>query len=117
MNSECLFCKIAEGSIPVGIVAETENALAFRDINPQAPTHVLVIPRRHVESLEAVDDAGMMGELVKLSQLVATQEGLENGWRWVANVRADGGQPYFICIFTCWEAGGWLAAGMTPGAS
>ncbi len=99
MNSECLFCKIAEGSISAGIVAETENALAFRDINPQAPIHVLVIPRRHVESLNAVNDEGMMGELVKLSQMVAAQEGLENGWRWVANVGTDGGQTVFHLHF------------------
>ena len=99
MNSECLFCKIADGSIPAGIVAETENALAFRDINPQAPTHVLVIPRQHVESLNEVDDPEMMGELVRLSQAVAAQEGLGKGWRWVANVGSDGGQTVFHLHF------------------
>ena len=95
LSSECLFCKIADGSIPAGIVAETEDALAFRDINPQAPTHVLVIPRRHVESLNEVDDPQMMSALVKLAQRVAAQEGLEDGWRWVANVGRDGGQTVF----------------------
>lgn len=95
MSSDCLFCRIVEGSIPAGIVAETESSLAFRDINPQAPTHVLIIPRRHVESLNEVDDPQMMGDLVKLAQMVAAQEGLDNGWRWVANVGPDGGQTVF----------------------
>lgn len=99
MSSECLFCKIAEGSIPAEIVAETESALAFRDINPQAPTHVLVIPREHVESLNEVDDPQMMGELVRLSRMIARREGLENGWRWVTNVGGDGGQSVFHLHF------------------
>ncbi|MCY3564169.1 MAG: histidine triad nucleotide-binding protein [bacterium] len=99
MNSECLFCKITEGSIPVEMVAETESALAFRDINPQAPTHVLVIPRRHVESLNEVDDPEMMGELVRLSRMIASREGLKNGWRWVTNVGVDGGQSVFHLHF------------------
>ena len=99
MSSECLFCKIAGGSIPADIVAETDNALAFRDINPQAPTHVLVIPRGHVESLNEVDDPEMMGELVRLSQKIASREGLENGWRWVTNVGDDGGQSVFHLHF------------------
>lgn len=99
MSSECLFCKIAEGSIPAEIVAETESALAFRDINPQAPTHVLVIPREHVESLNEVDDPQMMGELVRLSRMIACREGLENGWRWVTNVGGDGGQSVFHLHF------------------
>ncbi|MDE0231211.1 MAG: histidine triad nucleotide-binding protein [bacterium] len=99
MSSECLFCKIAGRSIPADVVAETDNALAFRDINPQAPTHVLVIPRQHVESLEEVDDPQMMGELVTLSRMIASREGLENGWRWVTNVGSDGGQSVFHLHF------------------
>lgn len=99
MNSDCLFCKIAGGSIPADVVAETDQALAFRDINPQAPTHVLVIPRRHVESLDHIDDAEVMGELVRLSRTIASQEGLENGWRWVTNVGIDGGQSVFHLHF------------------
>ena len=95
MSSDCLFCKIVEGSIPAGVVAETENAMAFRDINPQAPTHVLIIPRRHVTSLNEVDDPAMMGDLVDLAQSVAVSEGLDDGWRLVANVGTDGGQTVF----------------------
>ena len=99
MSSECLFCKIAGGSIPAEIVAETDKALAFRDINPQAPTHVLVIPRSHVESLNEVDDPEMMGELVRLTRMIVSLEGLENGWRWVTNVGSDGGQSVFHLHF------------------
>ena len=95
MSSDCLFCKIVEGSIPAEVVAETESAVAFRDINPQAPTHVLIIPGRHVESLNEVDDPEMMGELVELAQRVAASEGLDHGWRLVANVGRDGGQTVF----------------------
>lgn len=95
MSSDCLFCRIAEGSIPATIVEETGSSLAFRDINPQAPTHVLIIPRQHVESLNEVDDSQMMGDLVELAQHVAVTEGLENGWRLVANVGRDGGQTVF----------------------
>lgn len=99
MSSECLFCRIAEGSIPAEVVAETDNALAFRDINPQAPTHVLVIPRGHVESLNEAEDPEMMGELVRLSREIASRERLENGWRWVTNVGGDGGQSVFHLHF------------------
>lgn len=76
-------------------MAETEKSLAFRDINPQAPTHVLLIPRRHVDSLNDVDDAEMMGDLVRLAQEVAALEGLDDGWRLVANVGRDGGQTVY----------------------
>jgi len=95
VNSDCLFCRIVEGSVPAGIVAEDYWALGFRDINPQAPTHVLIIPRRHVESLKELNDSQMMGDLVSLAQVVAAQEGLDNGWRVVANVGADGGQTVY----------------------
>ena len=95
MSRDCLFCKIVEGSVPAGVVAETENAVAFRDINPQAPTHVLIIPRQHVKSLNEVDDPAMMGDLVGLAQDVAVSEGLDDGWRLVANVGKDGGQTVF----------------------
>lgn len=99
MDSECLFCRIVEGSIPAEVVAETESSLAFRDISPQAPTHVLIIPRRHVPSLEEVDDPQMLGDLVDLARTVAAREGLEDGWRWVSNVGTDAGQSVFHLHF------------------
>lgn len=93
MATDCLFCKIASGEIPSAKVAETDDALAFRDIDPKAPTHVLVIPRAHVASLADSPDPGMLGDLLALAAAVATSEGLdEGGYRVVANVGRDGGQ-------------------------
>lgn len=99
VSSDCLFCGIVRGSIPADLVAESDGAVAFRDINPQAPTHVLVIPRQCVASLNDVEDPRMVGDLVELAQKVAAQEGLRNGWRWVANVGEDGGQTVFHLHF------------------
>lgn len=95
MSEECLFCRIAEGGIPADIVLETDQVLAFRDINPQAPHHVLVIPRRHIPSLEALnpEDAGLVGELVLQAQQVARQEGIaDRGYRTVFNCGEEAGQ-------------------------
>ena len=93
MADNCLFCRIAAGEIPSNKVAETEGALAFRDIDPKAPTHVLVIPRTHVVSLAAASDASMLGDLLSFAASVARAEGLtENGYRVVINTGRDGGQ-------------------------
>ena len=93
MADNCLFCRIAAGEIPSNKVAETEGALAFRDIDPKAPTHVLVIPRTHVASLAAASDASMLGDLLSFATSVARAEGLtENGYRVVINTGRDGGQ-------------------------
>jgi histidine triad (HIT) family protein len=64
--SDCLFCRIAAGEIPAKIVTEDDQFIAFRDIAPQAPTHILVIPRKHIASLDAADDAAMLGKLLAL---------------------------------------------------
>ncbi len=94
MKSDCLFCRIAEGEIPADLVAEDERWIAFRDIQPQAPTHVLVIPRAHVQS--AVDleaDPGLAGELLRAVAVVARMEGVEqDGYRVVTNVGERAGQ-------------------------
>jgi len=90
--SECLFCKIVAGEIPSTPVAESDTALAIRDIDPQAPTHVLVIPKSHVTSADHVgsDHGGVVDELVLLAQRVAQLEGVrESGYRLVMNVGAD----------------------------
>lgn len=89
----CLFCRIAAGEIPATLVAETPAAVAFRDIAPKAPVHVLVIPRRHIGSLSEATDAAELGELAMLAADVARQEGIaESGYRVVTNVGEDGGQ-------------------------
>lgn len=90
--SECLFCKIVAGEIPATPVAESESALAIRDIEPQAPVHVLVIPKTHVTSADDVTSqhAGIVDELVLLAQRVAELEGVrESGYRLVMNVGPD----------------------------
>lgn len=89
----CLFCRIVAKEIPANIVAETATALAFRDIAPQAPVHVLVIPKQHVASLDAVTDASMLAEITMLAQRVARELGIaESGYRAVMNTGDDGGQ-------------------------
>jgi len=94
-DANCLFCKIVARTIPADIVHETDGILAFRDIGPQAPTHVLVIPKEHISSLEdATDDQGaLLGELMLVARDVARAEGVsETGFRAVVNTASDGGQ-------------------------
>ena len=96
MASDCLFCRIARGEIPVTRVAENERCVAFRDINPQAPTHVLVIPREHMASLDDATDPLILGEVLLMAQAVARNEGLvESGYRTVLNTNAGAGQSVF----------------------
>ncbi len=94
----CLFCNIVEKKIPAAIVHEDEHAIAFRDINPVAPTHVLVIPKKHVAALHDTtpDDAALLGHLVTTANAVARKEGLvEKGYRLVVNDGPDAGQSVF----------------------
>ena len=92
----CIFCRIARGEIPAARVAESERAIAFRDLTPQAPTHVLVIPRRHVRSLADASDPAELGEVMLLAARVAELEGIrESGYRVVLNTGGDGGQSVF----------------------
>ena len=92
--SDCLFCKIAAGEIPSGKVYEDDRCLAFHDIDPQAPTHFLVIPKAHIPSVAGVDadNAAVVGHIFTVIARIARDEGLENGYRVVSNVGADGGQ-------------------------
>jgi histidine triad (HIT) family protein len=94
-ESDCLFCKIAAGAIPATLVHEGERLLAFRDINPQAPLHILVIPREHLGSLAAATEGhrDLLGEALLLAADIARQEGVaEAGYRTVINTGDDGGQ-------------------------
>lgn len=88
----CLFCRIVAGEIPATVVREDEHTIAFRDIAPQAPTHVLVIPRTHVPSLHELEDPALAGHVLHAAAEVARAEGLDAGWRLIANARGDGGQ-------------------------
>ena len=96
MPENCLFCRIVKGEIPAKIVAQTDACIAFRDVNPQAPVHVLVIPRQHVPSLNETNDAALVGRLVLLAAEIARSEGIaESGYRTVINTNADAGQTVF----------------------
>jgi histidine triad (HIT) family protein len=90
--SDCLFCRILAGEVPSQEVLSTDEAYAFRDINPAAPTHVLVIPRRHVDNAHTLspDDGGLLAALFQAAQEVARKEGVdESGYRLVFNVGED----------------------------
>ena len=93
-NSDCLFCRIIAGEIPAKAVYQDDQTYAFADIHPQAPTHVLVLPRKHIASLAhtAAGDQALLGHLLEVSIAVAKQEGLEEGFRAVINSGSDGGQ-------------------------
>jgi histidine triad (HIT) family protein len=93
---DCLFCKIVSGAIPVKTVFEDEQAIAFRDINPQAPTHILVVPKKHVASLADVGatqaNEVLLGHLLTVVAQIAHSESLSGGYRIVINTGSDGGQ-------------------------
>ena len=89
---ECVFCGISAKTIPASIVAESEEWLAFRDLDPQAPVHLLVIPREHISSLDDLSSGEVGGRLLLACAEVARAEGLEKGYRVVTNIGGDGGQ-------------------------
>jgi histidine triad (HIT) family protein len=93
-DPDCLFCRIASGEVPADRVHEDDQVIAFRDINPRAPTHVLVIPRRHVADAHALDDADgpLLAALFAATRRVADAEGLSEGYRIVTNVGPAAGQ-------------------------
>lgn len=91
--AECLFCKVASGEVPATIVKRTDRLVAFRDINPQAPTHLLVIPTIHVSSLDEAQDAALLGEMLLFAAQLARDARIAGpGYRVVVNVNAHGGQ-------------------------
>ncbi len=95
MADNCIFCKIVAGEIPAKIVREDEETVAFRDIDPKAPVHVLVIPRRHIASVNALEasDAELVGRLYLAAKEVAKSEGVaDGGYRLVMNTGPDAGQ-------------------------
>jgi histidine triad (HIT) family protein len=97
-ENDCMFCRIIAGEIPSTKVYEDATAYAFRDINPQAPTHVLIISKEHIESLNdaSQSDEMLLGHLVRLAPKIANHEGIaENGYRTVINTGAESGQTVF----------------------
>ena len=94
MPVDCLFCRVAAGEIPATKIHEDDLVFAIRDINPQAPTHILVMPLAHVASAADLTeaDAPLLGRLFSVAAELARREGLDGGWRLVSNVGSDGGQ-------------------------
>ncbi len=90
----CLFCKIAAGEIPSAKIYEDESILAFRDIAPQAPTHILVIPKAHIPSVDGItpENSALVAHMFEVIPAIARQENLENGYRVVSNCGPDAGQ-------------------------
>jgi histidine triad (HIT) family protein len=96
--SDCIFCKIIKGDIPSTIVFRDEQLTAFRDINPAAPTHILLVPNKHIDSVNALtgEDEQLVGHLVKVAGQLAAQEAIaEGGYRLIINTNADAGQTVF----------------------
>ena len=97
-SNDCLFCKILSGDIPADIVLESDTAVAFRDINPKAPTHVLIIPRKHIATINDIgdDDHTIIGSLYSAARDIAAAEGLsDEGYRTVMNCNEAAGQTVF----------------------
>ena len=96
--NECLFCKMVSGVIPCDKVYENEYLLAFRDIDPKAPTHILIIPKKHITTLNEINenDQDLLGELLLTAKKIAKDEGIDtSGYRTVFNCNSDGGQTVF----------------------
>ncbi|ABI56856.1 histidine triad nucleotide-binding protein [Alkalilimnicola ehrlichii MLHE-1] len=96
--SDCLFCRMVSGELQPDVVHETDDVLAFRDINPQAPLHVLVIPKKHIATINDIEagDEALIGKLYRAAAVIAAQEGVaESGYRTVMNCNADAGQEVF----------------------
>jgi histidine triad (HIT) family protein len=96
--SECLFCKFVSGEITPNIVYQDDEVLAFRDINPQSPTHILIIPKRHISTLNDLtpEDAELVGKLYLTAKKLAADEGIdESGYRTVMNCNEEAGQSVF----------------------
>lgn len=88
----CIFCKIIDKQIPGNVVAETEHMVALRDINPQAPTHILLVPKDHIPSIAEAENPEALGKLFMEAGSLARREKLDNGFRLVVNTGDDGGQ-------------------------
>lgn len=96
--TDCIFCKIISGDIPADIVYQDDDVLAFRDLNPQAPTHILVIPKKHISTINDIqaEDAQGIGNMYLAAKQIARDEGIdESGYRAVMNCNAGAGQTVF----------------------
>jgi histidine triad (HIT) family protein len=93
MADECVFCRIIRGEIPSQMLANTTDCVAFRDLDPKAPVHILIVPKKHVTSLDDLADGDIAGKMTMLAVALARQEGISgSGYRTVTNTGANGGQ-------------------------
>jgi histidine triad (HIT) family protein len=99
--NDCIFCKIVDGQIPADTVYKDDDVIAFRDLRPQAPVHLLVVPRRHIASLDAADpdDAALLGKVLLVARQLAKEQKVESGYRVVINCGAPAGQSVFHIHF------------------
>jgi len=95
MGNDCIFCKIANGEIKTDFVLENEDCVAFKDLNPQAPVHVLVIPKKHFSTLNDLQDADLLGKLMLSVQQSAETAGVKDNYRTVINTGKEAGQAVF----------------------
>ena len=96
--TDCLFCKIRDGEIPADIVFENDDVLAFNDVNPQAPIHIIIIPRKHISTINDVEESDelIMGKLFSAAKTIADQKGVsDDGYRLVVNCNEKAGQTVF----------------------
>jgi histidine triad (HIT) family protein len=102
VDTSCIFCRIVAGEIPAEVVRESDRVLAFRDLDPKAPTHILLIPKEHLESLSDLGDehGDTLADIMQAATQLARADGIdESGWRLVANVGPDAGQSVFHLHF------------------
>jgi histidine triad (HIT) family protein len=102
VDTSCIFCKIGAREIPADIVRESDRIVAFRDLNPKAPTHILLIPKEHIASIAEITDdhAAVLSDIAQAASQLARAEGIdESGWRLVTNVGPDAGQSVFHLHF------------------
>jgi len=96
VSDDCLFCRLVRGEIPAKLVAQTPECVAFRDIDPQAPTHIVIVPRAHILTLSDVTDPLIVGQMARLAADIAKSEGVaESGYRVVVNTNTHGGQTVY----------------------
>jgi histidine triad (HIT) family protein len=96
--ADCLFCKVVAGQVPAAVVFQNDRVVAFKDITPRAPTHVLIVPRQHIATLNELspEDDALVGEMVRAAAAIAKEQGLaDRGYRTVFNCNADAGQTVF----------------------
>ena len=97
---ECIFCNIINGKLPAEIVYSDDDIVAFRDVQPQAPTHILIVPREHIEDINSFDDDALNAAVFRVTRQLAVEEGIsETGYRLVGNCREAGGQTVYHVHF------------------